>query len=112
MTLRWVDVAAAEGPAEGEAIGVELEGLAVAIYRVDGAYYATDDLCSHGRAKLSEGYLEGCFIECPLHAGRFDVRTGAADAPPVTRPVRAIPVQVVSGGLRVGLPAGEPGGDQ
>jgi nitrite reductase/ring-hydroxylating ferredoxin subunit len=54
----------------------------LAIYRLDGAFYATDDRCSHGDASLSMGFIEGGSIVCPLHFGSFDIRTGTpVDAP-------------------------------
>ena len=48
----------------------------LAIYRVDGEIYVTDDTCTHGMASLAEGYLEGEEIECPFHGGAFNVKTG------------------------------------
>ncbi len=65
---------------------------AVAVYRVDGAVFATADLCTHGAASLSEGWLEGHFIECPAHMGTFDIRTGSACAFPATIDVTTYPV--------------------
>ena len=55
----------------------------IALWRTDdGAVYAIDDTCTHQDASLADGWLEGCAVECPLHASRFDLRTGAVDAPP------------------------------
>src|SRR6185437_2356941 len=55
--------------------------------------------CSHERASLADGWLEGCEIECPLHSSRFDLRTGAVDAPPARLPVRTQQVVIVGGSL-------------
>jgi len=66
----------------------------LALYRVNGNYYLTDDLCTHGLASLSDGDLEGTTIICPLHGGAFDIRTGAAIEYPCTRPLRTYPVDV------------------
>ena len=60
----------------------------VAIYRLADGFYATDDLCSHGEANLSEGEVEGSEIVCPFHLGKFDIRTGLATAAPCFAPVR------------------------
>lgn len=57
-------------------------GYEVAVFNVDGCIYATQDQCTHGLASLSDGFLIGEFIECPLHQGMFDVRTGQASSPP------------------------------
>lgn len=61
----------------------------VAVFRTeDGDLYAIDDTCTHQDASLSDGWLEGCEVECPLHSSRFDLRTGQVDAPPAKLPVR------------------------
>ncbi|WP_306391929.1 non-heme iron oxygenase ferredoxin subunit [Telluria beijingensis] len=61
----------------------------VGLFLVEGEIYAIDDICSHGNAKLSEGDLDGFEVECPLHAGLFDIRSGKALSAPVTRDVRS-----------------------
>ena len=60
----------------------------------DGEIFAIDDTCTHQDASLADGWLEGCEVECPLHASRFDLRTGAVDAPPAKLPVRTHQVHV------------------
>lgn len=76
------------------------DGRRVAVYHFDGNFYATDDNCSHGNASLSEdGTLDGCVIECGLHFGSFDIRTGAVVAAPCTRPLRTYPVQIRDGSV-------------
>lgn len=61
----------------------------VAVYKILGEIYVTDDLCTHSTASLSDdGYLEGHVIECTWHQGKFDVRTGAVMAPPCVQPLR------------------------
>lgn len=101
----WIDVAAEADLFEGAGIGVQPPGHDIALFSVEGAVYATDNLCTHGHARLCEGYLEGHDIECPFHQGRFDIRTGAVTAPPCTEPVRSWPVKVEGG--RVYLQLGE-----
>jgi naphthalene 1,2-dioxygenase system ferredoxin subunit len=56
--------------------------------------YATDNLCTHGAARLSDGFLEGREIECPFHQGRFDVCTGKALCAPLTENIRVYPVRI------------------
>jgi 3-phenylpropionate/trans-cinnamate dioxygenase ferredoxin subunit len=76
----------------GEALrldGPETQGVPIALFHTDdGEYLAIDDTCTHQDASLADGWLEDCAVECPLHASRFDLRTGAVDAPPAKRPVR------------------------
>ncbi|MGF1426629.1 bifunctional 3-phenylpropionate/cinnamic acid dioxygenase ferredoxin subunit [Kitasatospora sp. LaBMicrA B282] len=69
----------------------------------DGTVHAVDDSCTHQAAALSEGWVDGCIVECPLHMSRFDLRTGAVDAPPAERPVRVHRAEVVDGAVWVTL---------
>jgi nitrite reductase/ring-hydroxylating ferredoxin subunit len=64
----------------------------VAVYRVEGEFYVTDDACTHGPGSLSEGYLDGHVIECDFHNGAFDIRSGAVVAPPCMVPVKTYKV--------------------
>ena len=70
-------------------------------HTADGELYAIDDTCTHQDASLSEGWLEGCFVECPLHAASFDLRTGEPTCPPAKRSVKTYPVHVEDGEVYV-----------
>jgi p-cumate 2,3-dioxygenase ferredoxin subunit len=75
-------------------------GRPVAVYRVDGAFYATDDTCSHGQASLTdEGMLLDHKIICGWHGGAFDVRTGEPLDLPCMDPIRAYAVRERDGEL-------------
>ncbi len=76
-------------------------GVAVAVFKVGDAFFAIDDLCTHGRASLSEGYLEGFEIECPYHQGRFDIRTGMPTAAPCSVPLRVHPITIDDGQIYI-----------
>lgn len=78
-------------------LGIEVGGVEVALYKIDSEVFATADLCTHGQARLSNGFLEGCEIECPLHQGRFDVRNGKAMCAPLTEDLRVFPVKIENG---------------
>jgi 3-phenylpropionate/trans-cinnamate dioxygenase ferredoxin component len=73
----------------------------IAVFNAGGTVYAIDDTCTHQDASLADGWLEGCQIECPLHASRFDLRTGEVDQPPAKKPVRTYKVDVVDGDIFV-----------
>jgi len=73
------------------------EAPRIALYNVDGSYFATADRCSHARALLSRGWLERHEIFCPVHEARFDVRTGQPLCFPATEPVAIYPVKVEDG---------------
>ncbi|NMG36338.1 Rieske 2Fe-2S domain-containing protein [Azoarcus sp. TTM-91] len=93
----WIDVAARDAVPADDVIGVEAAGRDIALYDVEGALYATDNLCTHGRARMCDGFLEGHEIECPLHQGRFDMRDGKALCAPLTENLRCYPVRVEGG---------------
>jgi p-cumate 2,3-dioxygenase ferredoxin subunit len=98
-----VDLCAADEINDGDIRRAVLPGgHAVAIYNVRGAYYVTDDICSHGEASLSEdGSLDGFEVECSWHFGRFDVRTGQPCAMPCELPLRRWQVTVDNGRVLV-----------
>jgi naphthalene 1,2-dioxygenase system ferredoxin subunit len=89
----WVRVAGRGELSAGEVIGVEVGGRSIAIYDCDGELFATDNICTHAYACLSDGWLDGTTIECPLHAARFDVRTGEVLDPPATEDLKTYPVR-------------------
>lgn len=80
---------------DDEPFEVEVEGLPpLAVYRVEGEYFVTDNICTHGNAKLSEGYQNGNIIECPFHGGAFDITTGEPAAFPCQVPLATYVVHV------------------
>ena len=90
----FVKVARVADIPSGQGRRVEVAGRSVALFNCAGTFYAVDDTCTHAQASLSEGFLEGATIECPLHGGRFDLRTGAAVWSPAFRPVATYAVRV------------------
>jgi naphthalene 1,2-dioxygenase system ferredoxin subunit len=91
---------------DGECIAVELEDREIALYRVDSQVYATDNLCTHGAARLCDGFLDGYTIECPLHQGSFDIRNGTVLREPAEDPLATYAVEVdEQGEIFVELPA-------
>ena len=90
----WIDaIAAAELPAD-DVVGVQVAGRDLAFYTVGDDVYATDNICTHGHARLCDGFLDGHEIECPLHQGKFDVRDGRPTCEPVTEALRSYPVKI------------------
>src|SRR5438067_6786793 len=99
----WVKAASRASLAEGDVLGVLIGGKEIALYDLDGTVYATDDICTHAYAKLSDGWLDKSEIECPLHAGRCDVKTGKALCPPVTDDIKTYPVRIVGDEIQIKL---------
>ena len=83
--------------AVGEALKVETADLTLAVFNVEGAFYVTDDHCTHGPGSLSEGFIEGDVIECNFHQGRFNIRTGEVVLPPCMVPVKTYTTVVEEG---------------
>jgi p-cumate 2,3-dioxygenase ferredoxin subunit len=78
------------------------DGRVLAIYNVDGSFYATDDKCTHGEVSLSEeGSLCGTTVECSWHFGTFDVITGEATGMPCERALVTYPIRVIDGVVHV-----------
>ena len=97
MENNWLDVGARADVPEEDVIGVAAAGKDLALYSVEGQVYATDNICTHGHARLCDGFLEGFEIECPLHQGKFDIRDGRPMCEPVTEAVRSYPVKIEGG---------------
>lgn len=102
-TMNWTDAAAVDEVPTADVVGMMVGGRDVALYSVDGEIFATDNICTHGHARLCEGFLEGHEIECPLHQGKFDVRSGQPTCAPVTEAIRAYPVKIEGGRVFLSL---------
>lgn len=66
----------------------------LAVYNLDGEFYVTSNICTHNIALLTDGYLEGDTVECPLHGGCFNVKTGAPTSFPCEKPLQTYPCVV------------------
>jgi naphthalene 1,2-dioxygenase ferredoxin component len=100
----WIRTVAASEVQEEEPVGLRLAGRDIALFRYGGKIFATANVCTHGQARLSDGYQEGHLIECPLHQGQFDVRTGACIALPVTVDIETYEIRVSDGDIEVLIP--------
>ena len=81
----------------------EVDDFGYAVFQVAELYFVSADLCSHGPGYLSEGYAEGCEVECPFHQGRFDLRTGVPTAPPCEVPIKVWTPVVRDGGIYIDI---------
>jgi nitrite reductase/ring-hydroxylating ferredoxin subunit len=99
----WTRAAERSDLAAGEVLGVEVGGRSIALYAADDGIFATDNICTHAYACLSDGWLDGEVIECPLHAARFDIRTGKVLDPPATEDLKTYQVRVVGDEIQVRL---------
>jgi 3-phenylpropionate/trans-cinnamate dioxygenase ferredoxin component len=97
----FVTVARAEEVSPGERMVVQIGRTWIAVFNVDGQFYAIQDVCTHDDGPLAEGKLIGCEIECPRHGARFDLRDGRVTAPPALVPVPVYEVRVQDGQIQV-----------
>ena len=97
----WVTVASAKAIAECDMIGVKVGDKLIALYNIAGRIYATDNVCTHAFAVLTDGWLDGTEIECPLHAGRFDVTSGKGLGPPIPSDLKTYKVRVIGDEVQI-----------
>ena len=100
----WVTVALRADLPAGGMLAVNFGDCRIALYDVGGEVFATDNLCTHAFACLTDGTLAGDVIECPLHGGRFSVRTGAGLGPPIPADLKTYPARVAAGEIQLKLP--------
>ena len=102
MEEGWIKVGCLADVDENDTRSVTIDGRPVCLYNLDGEIFATDAKCTHGDADLSLGMvLDSCLIECPLHEGSFDIKTGRAVGPPCTQDLRCHSVKVEQGVIYV-----------
>lgn len=98
------DVAPAEVVPDGDVVAAQADGHAIGLVRLGEEVFAIDAQCTHGTADLCGGFVEpDGSIECPLHQGRFDVRTGRVLCAPLTRDLPVHEVRLQGGRVWVRL---------
>lgn len=94
MSENWHRVAAKGDVQPEEPIRVQIGEEDIAIFNIDGDIFATSNICTHAYASMVDGFQEGDEIECPLHEGRFNIKTGEALCAPVTDPLKTFEVRL------------------
>ena len=102
--MAWHVAAKADEVAEGEVLGVVVDGEPVALYKVEGEIYATSNVCTHEFALLSDGFVDGDCIECPLHQARFHIPTGDVRSAPASESIKPFATKIENGQILVELP--------
>ncbi len=97
----WVTVAEAADIPPGHCRVVDVDDAKVAVYNLDGQFYAIEDVCTHDGGELASGRVQDGQVICPRHGARFCIRSGAVLAPPAYEPVHCFPVQVDSGTVKI-----------
>lgn len=91
---RWIAIAKVDDVEPSDVQRCQVGEQCVALFNVAGRLYATDDICTHAHAHLSDGYIDGETVECPLHQGLFHIPTGRAMSSPVTENLKTYPLRV------------------
>jgi 3-phenylpropionate/trans-cinnamate dioxygenase ferredoxin component len=97
----WVDVVEESALSDGEHVVVDVDGVDVAVFKIDGQFYAIEDVCSHDGAEIASGRLEGNEIICPRHGARFCVKTGAVKSPPAYEDIACFAVKIENKKVKV-----------
>jgi len=101
LPTEFTSVATVDELKPGERMVAEVGRHWVAIFNVDGTYYAIEDVCTHDDGPLAEGDLNGCIISCPRHGATFDLRTGKVLTPPALVDVQSYDVQIQGENIQV-----------
>jgi biphenyl 2,3-dioxygenase ferredoxin subunit len=97
QTMQRIELCDVSDVSVGGALKIETNGLALAVFNLDGEIYVTDDACTHGPGSLSDGYICGDTVECDFHNGAFNIKTGAVVAPPCMIPLKTYRATVEDG---------------
>jgi 3-phenylpropionate/trans-cinnamate dioxygenase ferredoxin subunit len=97
----WTPVTPIASLVPGDYAQTEVDGVIVAVFNIDGNYYAIEDTCTHDGGGLTGGAVEDCQVICPRHGARFCLRTGAALTPPAYEPVRTYVTRINNGVIEV-----------
>lgn len=104
MDNEWIKAADVSKVEADETFGVEVDGKEICLYKLDDGIYATDGKCTHGDAYLAQGFIvDGGLIECPLHGGTFDIKTGAATGAPCSVALKCHSVRLADGVIYIQL---------
>lgn len=103
MSDSWHTIIAFSALEPKDVTQVIYNALTLAVYDTKEGVFVSDARCTHAGANLCDGYFDGKHIECPLHQGLFDARTGVAKAAPVTRALQMYECRVVDGEVQIKL---------
>jgi 3-phenylpropionate/trans-cinnamate dioxygenase ferredoxin component len=97
----FVKVAKTDELGPGQSKLVDVKGKRIALFNIDGEFFAIDDMCTHEEASLAEGEISGYEVTCPLHGAKFDIRSGEVLGPPAYDDVASYPVRISGSDIEV-----------
>jgi naphthalene 1,2-dioxygenase system ferredoxin subunit len=92
--MAWRRLAAVTDIPDDAPLETGVEALPLALFKVGDEIFCTANLCTHAEAFLSDGFLEGYEIECPLHGARFDIRDGRVLCAPADKDIATYPIRI------------------
>ena len=98
-----IKIAEVKDVAPGQKCAFTVEGQRIALFNVEGTYYAIADTCTHNGGPLSEGEVKDTTVTCPWHGANFDLKTGAVLGPPAFEGVLGYRVVVQGNDIKVEL---------
>lgn len=101
MSAEWVTVAKAADIQPGQMVPGKAGRDDIAIYNLDGTYYATHNICTHAYALLTDGFVDGDIVECPLHGGCFEIKSGKGLGVPIPRDIPTYQTRVEGGDVQI-----------
>lgn len=101
--MAWTKVAERTKLEQQSPLAVSVAGEEIALYWLDGEPFATSNTCTHAQAQLSDGFVDGGCIECPIHQAQFDIKTGAVVSGPADDPVKTYPCRVNGNAVEVDI---------
>ena len=98
---KWSQVGSVSKIKVDQPLSVEVNGISIGIYQIGEEYHAIEDVCPHAFAILTEGFIEGCEVECPLHEATFNITNGKLLSGPADRDLQTFPVKTEGGQILV-----------
>ncbi|MCF7970419.1 MAG: non-heme iron oxygenase ferredoxin subunit [Methylococcaceae bacterium] len=97
----WIDVVAESALAIGEHLVVDVDGIDVAVFKLEDGFYALEDVCTHDGAEIGSGAVDGDEIVCPRHGARFCIKTGQVKSAPAYEDIVSLEVKVEQGRVKI-----------
>lgn len=101
--MSWITVGKKNEVTEDEPLALQVNGLKIGLFFIDEHFYALENVCPHAFALLTEGFIDGLTVECPLHEAIFNLETGVLESGPGCRDLCTYPVRVENGEVQIQL---------
>jgi 3-phenylpropionate/trans-cinnamate dioxygenase ferredoxin component len=97
----WVVVDAVDAIAQGTSTVVDVDDVMVAVFNINGDFFAVEDVCSHDGGEIASGCVKGYELECPRHGARFNIKTGEVLCAPAYEDLETFPIRIVNNTVQV-----------